>query len=276
MASLCLLTMRAAAQDWRESMKNLVYSPRYFGANAFPVPELTGGKLSDRWEVELRGDYHTMRGDQTKDLFLRLYAPIANGRAGVAVSGVLREWYETSVAVRDERHAAETSSPVPCYGDIIVNCYYQVWQSPHIADLVVTANLKTASGGRLVDARFTDAASYWFTFEAGRNLWADTTRQAFVRAEGLAGFYCWMTNDMVHRQNDAFCYGIGLHGGFRGLSLRCDYAGIRGYESNGDRPMLLRLRLSYEVKRNIVSFGYRHGMQDYLYDSFSLGYTRCF
>ena len=31
-----------------------------------------------------------------------------------------------------------------------------------------------------------------------------------------------------------------------------------------------------EIKKNIVSFGYRHGIQDYFYDSFTLGYTRCF
>ena len=30
--------------------------PRYFGPNAFPIPELVGGSLSSRWEVELRGN----------------------------------------------------------------------------------------------------------------------------------------------------------------------------------------------------------------------------
>ena len=50
----------------------LKYSPRYFGANALPFPELMGGKLSPRWEVELRGEYHKMTGDKTKDVFARL------------------------------------------------------------------------------------------------------------------------------------------------------------------------------------------------------------
>lgn len=266
----------AFSQDWRENMELLVYTPRYFGANAFPIPELTGGKLSSRWEVELRGDFHKMSGDKTKDIFARLYIPIAKGRAGVAVSGVIREWYKTSAEIRDERHAVETKSPIPCYGDIIVNCFYQLLRSDRWLDAVVSANIKTASGGRLCDARFTDAASYWFTAEAGRNLWGDEIHSAYIRAEALVGFYCWMTNDMVHRQNDALSYGVGLKGGVKGFAIGCDYSGIRGYKGNGDRPMIFRSKLSYEIKKNIVTFGYKHGIQDYLYDSFSLGYTRCF
>lgn len=265
-----------SAQAWRDNMELLVYTPRYFGANAFPMPELTGGNLSSRWEIELRGDYHKMSGDKTKDIFARLYIPIAKGRAGVAVSGVIREWYNTSVEVRDERHAVETKSPIPCYGDIIVNCFYQVLRSERWLDAVVSANIKTASGGRLCDARFTDAAAYWFTAEAGRNLWSDKASEAYIRAELLMGFYCWMTNDMVHRQNDAFNYGLGLRGGLQGFTLGCDYSGIRGYKGNGDRPMVLRSKLSYEIKKNIITFGYKHGIKDYLYDSFSLGYTRSF
>ena len=59
------LSRPAIAEDWRDQMEYLIYSPRYFGPNAFPIPELTGGRLSARWEVELRGEYHTMTGDQT-------------------------------------------------------------------------------------------------------------------------------------------------------------------------------------------------------------------
>ena len=153
------------AEEWWEKQKYLVYSPRYFGANAFPFPELMDGKLPARWEIEVRGEYHTMKGDQTKDLFARLYIPIAKGKAGVSVSGVVQEWYKTSPEVRDERHAVEVESPIPCFGDVIVNCYYQVIESERWADLVVSANIKTASGGRLCDARYTDAASYWKRFE---------------------------------------------------------------------------------------------------------------
>lgn len=263
-----------SAEGWRDKMEQLIYSPRYFGPNAFPLPELMGGSLPSRWEVELRGEFHTMPGDKTKDVFARLYVPIANGRAGVTISGVIREFYKTSPQVRDERKAAEIKPVVPCYGDVVVNCYYQVLRSEKWMDVIVSANLKTASGGRLCDARYTDAASYWFDCNVGRTFWRND--RASLRAQGLIGFYCWMTNNMVHRQNDALCYGLGLQGTYRNFSLDCDYSGIQGYRDDGDKPMAIRTRLNYEIKKNILSFRYKHGLKDHLYDTYSLAYIRCF
>lgn len=262
------------AGNWWDNVPNLVYSPRYFGANAFPIPELVGGKLSSRWEIELRGEYHTMPGDQTKDVYARLYVPIAKGRAGVTVCGVIREWYKVSEEVRAERKAVEYSSPIPCNGDVILNFYYQVLQHEKWMDIVVSANLKTASGGRLCDARFTDAASYWFDCNIGRTVWKNDI--ASFRVQGLVGFYCWMTNSLRQRQNDALSYGLGVQGTYRSFSLDCDYAGMQGHQQNGDKPMIIRTKLNYELKKNILSFGYKHGMQDNLYDTYSLAYIRCF
>lgn len=113
-------TIFPANADWRDKIPLLKYSPRYFGANAFPFPELMGGKLSPRWEVELRGEYHKMTGDKTKDVFARLYIPIAKGRAGVSLYGVIQEWYETSPEVRDERNAVDVKSPIPCHGEFYI------------------------------------------------------------------------------------------------------------------------------------------------------------
>ena len=104
------------ALEWWEKVEYLTYSPRYFGPNAFPIPELVGGSLSSRWEVELRGEYHKTQGDQTKDIFTRLYIPVVKGRVGVNVSWVFQEWYEMSPEVRDERYAVELKSPIVCRG----------------------------------------------------------------------------------------------------------------------------------------------------------------
>ena len=117
----------------------LTYSPRYFGPNAFPIPELVGGSLSSRWEVELRGEYHKTRGDQTKDIFTRLYIPVVKGRVGVNVSWVFQEWYEMSPEVRDERYAVELKSPIVCRGDVIFNFYFQALRSEKWMDIVVSA-----------------------------------------------------------------------------------------------------------------------------------------
>lgn len=264
------------ADDWWEKRQFLTYSPRYFGPNAFPYPELMGGKLPSRWEVELRGEYHTMKGDQTEDIFARVYIPIAKGKAAINASWTIAEWYKTSEAVRDERHAVDVKSPIGCHGDILLNFYYQVWSSEKWLDIIASANLKTASGNRLCDARYTDAVSYWFDVNFGRNLWESYNKQFNVRLEGLLGFYCWMTNLEMNRQNDAFLYGTALSAKCRNFTAKLDYVGFKGYLKNGDRPMLLRARLAYEVKKNIISFRYRHGLQDFQYDTFSLGYIRCF
>ncbi|MDR1224160.1 MAG: hypothetical protein LBL07_14965 [Tannerella sp.] len=266
----------AEGDEWRENMKYLQYSSRYFGPNAFPMPELRNGYLGTRWEVELRGEYHDSEGDRTKDVYARLFIPVAEGRAGVEVNCVIYEYYNMTGETVEERHAAGSYWDHGAHGDIIVSSFYQLVKSEKWADMMLEATLKTASGNRLVDARFTDAATYWFNVNIGRNLYKRPDGKFHLRIQGLAGFYCWMTNDMVHRQNDALIYAAGISGAFKNLTLNADIAGIYGYKNNGDRPLQLRTKLNYEYKKNILSFRYRHGMKDALYDTLSLAYIRCF
>ncbi len=68
---------------------------------------------------------------------------------------------------RDERFAVDTESPIKYNGDIIISSFFQVLKSEKWVDATISANIKTASGGRLCDARFTDAASYWFDVNGG-------------------------------------------------------------------------------------------------------------
>jgi hypothetical protein len=264
------------AQEWREQVELLMYTPRYFGPNAFPMPELRSGEVGNRREVEVRGEYHYYTGDRTKDVFARLFIPFAKGRAGLELSGVVREDYVMTEATREERHAVENRPPIACYGDMIVSSFYQLLKSDKWCDITLGSNLKTASGGRLCDARYTDAATYWFDLTFGKTLIRNKDRTAFVRLQGMTGFYCWMTNDMIHRQNDALLYGGGLGGQYKNVFLAVDYSGYYGYKNNGDRPVMLRSKLNYEFKKNILSVRFRHGIRDCLYDSYSLAYIRCF
>lgn len=266
----------AADESWREQMKDLIYSPRYFGPNALPIPELRSGRIDTRWEAEVRGEYHHYKGDDTKDLYARLFIPIANGLAGVELYGVIREDYKMTDETRKERHAVETEPPVGCHGDFIISSFYQVLRNEKWCDIMVSANFKTASGNRVCDARYTDAGAYWFDASFGRNMYQNADKTASIRLQMMAGFYCWMTNDLIHRQNDAFMYGIGTSGHYKFASLSVDFSGYHGYKDNGDSPMALRTKLNFEYKKNILSFRYKHGMKDNLYDSYSIGYIRCF
>ena len=44
------------ADSWRDKTELLIYSPRYFGPNAFPIPEMRDGRVSERYEVEVRAN----------------------------------------------------------------------------------------------------------------------------------------------------------------------------------------------------------------------------
>ena len=274
--SACLFAQENEVPDWVQQMKLLIYSPRYFGPNAFPIQELHSGRLGDRWEFEVRGEYHYYTGDQTKDLFARLYVPIANGKAGVEIRGVVVETYLMDDKTRDERYAVENQPPITCNGDIIISAYYQALQSDKWCDISVSGTLKTASGNRLCDARYTDAASYWFEMTTGRNLFQTADKSVAFRLQGMIGFYCWMTNDLVHRQNDGILYGYGGSFKVKNLSLAVNWSGFHGYLNNGDRPVIFRSKLDFEVKKNILSLRYNHGIRDFLYDTYSVGIVRCF
>jgi len=271
-----LLSQEDEYNDWRDQMKLLVYSPRYFGPNAFRLPDLQSGRLGTRWEIEARGEYHYYVGDQTKDFFARLYIPIANGKAGVEIRGVVVETYLMDEKTQKERHAIEREPPFTCYGDIILSSFYQVLKNDQICDITFSGNVKTTTGRRLCDARFTDAASYWFEMTTGRNILQSADQKYAFRLQGMIGFYCWMTNDMIHRQNDAVLYGYGGSINLHNLSLSANWAGVYGYIKNGDRPVIFRSKLNFEYKKNILSLRYNHGIRDFLYDTYSVGFIRCF
>lgn len=257
-------------------MEFLQYAPRYFGPNAFPIPELRPAMVGSRFEVELRGEYHDYTGDQTKDLFGRVYLPFVKGRAAVEVSFVYKEDYKMTPETRDERHAYALESPISYNGDVVISALFQAWKSEKWVDLLVSINLKTASGGRLVDARFTDAASYWMDLTVGRDLIKANHKNISLRMMAMGGFYCWMTNDVAHRQNDAISFGVGLTATYRNFTLSTDLSGFHGYEKAGDSPLILRNVLNYEYKKNILSARYHHGMRDRLYETYGLAYIRCF
>lgn len=271
-----LIISSVNAESWRDKTELLIYSPYYFGPNAFPIPELRAERVGSRFEFEVRGEYHYYTGDKTKDLFLRALVPIVKGKVGIEVSFVVKEHYKMTPETRDERNAVETKSPITCRGDVLISSFYQILTSDKWVDVIASFNLRTASGGRLCDARYTDAAAYWFDATIGKNLYKNEENNLSLRVQSMIGFYCWMTNDLIHRQNDAITYGGGLGGTYRNFSLSTDISGFSGYKHNGDHPLIWRNKLNYEYKKNIISARYNHGMKDRLYETYSLGYIRCF
>ncbi|MDR3126989.1 MAG: hypothetical protein LBU08_00725 [Tannerellaceae bacterium] len=264
-----------ADPNWRENMKNLIYSPRYFGPNAFPLPDLRSALIPYHSSLEFAAERHRAPGDYTKDYLFRFLFPVVKGRAALEIFFIFKEEYQTTRETLFERHADATSSPIPYAGDVVLTSSYQLLRHhPALPDLLLHIGLKTASGGRLVDARFTDAAAYWIHLALGRSLFASP--QASIQLLAMAGFYCWMTNDLVHRQNDALLYGAGFAARLHRFSLTSDLSGIYGYEDNGDRPIHLRNALSCHFQYYSLSLRFSHGFQDRLYNSCALACTLTF
>ena len=138
------------ADSWRDKTELLIYSPRYFGPNAFPIPEMRDGRVSERYEVEVRGEYHYYTGDKTWDIVGRALLPFFRGRAGIEVNWCFKEKYKMTPETRDERFAVETESPIKYNGDIVISSFFQVLKSEKWVDATISANIKTASGGRLL------------------------------------------------------------------------------------------------------------------------------
>lgn len=276
LAVLFFINFSSFAQNSRENLTSLVYSPRYFGPNAFPIPLLHNGRAFDRFEAELRWEYHHYTGDRTKNGFVRVAIPFVKGRASVEATFVFCEKYTLSEEALRERQIVDYSTRKGYSGDVVVSAMFQILKSRKWADILFNMTLKTASGDQLEQSRFTDAASYWFDINVARDLYRDESQNASVRIQAQGGFYCWMTNLLILRQNDGPSFGVGLTGTYRNFTLASDFAGFKGYKDNGDRPLILRNNLQYEYKKNILSLQYNHGMKDYLYDTWSVGYIRCF
>ena len=264
--------------DWINNMSKLIYSPKYFGPSAFPIPELRNGRVSESYEVEIRPQYHYYVGDQTTDVYLRMLLPLVRGKAGLEINFIPWEKYKLTAETQEERNAAERECPPyeKYSGDVVLTAFFQLLQDNEWIDAMIDFSIKTASGGRLCDARFTDAATYWFNLNIGRDLAGYSYDKYYLRLIASSGFYCWMTNSLTHRQNDAWAYGIGLTGGLDKVTVSTDISGFNGYNGNGDSPLIWRNNVKLEFNKNVISFRYNHGIRDYMYETYSIAYIRKF
>jgi hypothetical protein len=261
------------AQDWRDRMDSLIYTPRYFGPNAFPIPEINSGKIDDTYKLELRFDFHKAVGDNTQDLYTQVFLPFGR-KAAFEASWIIREFYHTSEAIQAERYA---SSPVPvngaaCIGDVTINAYYQLLESEKWLDILFSFGLKTASGNMVADARYTDAVNYWFDMNFGKNILQTEEKDIYLRLVAKIGFYCYMTNNRIHRQNDALLGGGGIKMRLKNIYADADLRGFSGYWHQGDSPSLFRTKLEYRIQNHSVFIHYSKGLHDWIFSTYSAGY----
>lgn len=249
-------------------------APGYFGPNAFPVPEMTDGRTSPRWKVELYSDHFFgttthWREDYTTDIFARLTVPLFSPRVNLVIWGPLYEFFHTGPAVNAHRRLPYAGDvDYHTSGDLYVSTDFQVLtQQKHGMDAVVRAVLKSASGDRYEYARYYDSPGYFFDATFGRGF-VLSDKVAF-RVALSGGFLCWQTDN--GRQNDAVMYGALASFAAGPFSLKAQYGGYVGWEQDGDAPMTLRADIGWALGDFSLNAGWQMGFYDWPFHQLRIG-----
>ncbi|MCF8346187.1 MAG: hypothetical protein K9G38_03175 [Bacteroidales bacterium] len=250
----------------------MILSPGYLGPNALPIPQMYTGKIPGGHTFEFGTEGHFSRGDQTGNIYLDYKLPLFTERAAINITYRPLEIYRTDTVTRDERRSREIDPSGVSLGDIYFSTYIQMLQGHAILpDIMLSANIKTASGTNLDGARHTDTPGYWFDVTAGKTFSLQYRPLRHLRIFGKAGFYVYQTFEINHYQNDAFLYGGGLEVGMIRMLIQHQLTGYTGYFYNGDRPLVYRF-IVRNVKESGVSYRlmFQQGLNDYSYSTLRL------
>ena len=253
-------------------------APMYFGPNAFPVPDMLDGRVQNHLRVEIAGDgYFGFQGDKTADVFARLFIPLFTDRVNLTVWMPMMEWYELTperiATCRVPDSLAHSGSGA---GDAYFSTDIQILRDKKWApDIALRAACKSASGGQYELARHYDCPGYFMDLSLGKS-WCLGERQASdevkaveLRVAGSVGFLCWQTDN--GRQNDAVMYGLQLLVKSQYVSLRTTWSGYVGWENDGDKPMIIKGRLSGHAKQFEPYVEYQYGIKDYPFHHLRVG-----
>ena len=250
-------------------------APAYFGPNAFPVPDMLDGRVQKQLRAEIAGDgYLGFQGDKTADAFARVFIPLFTDRVNLTVWMPVMEWYEMTQE-RQRVCRLQDSAAIAGHGagDAYFSTDIQILRDRKWApDIALRAACKSASGGQYELARHYDCPGYFFDLSLGKSWYLGEKQEAKgveLRVAGSAGFLCWQTDN--GRQNDAVMYGLQLLLRSQYVSLRTTWSGYVGWENAGDRPMIIKGRLSGHAKGFEPYVEYQYGIKDYPFHMVRVG-----
>lgn len=250
----------------------IITSPAFMGPNALAVPTIKNGTIPQNAYFKFGLDKHISPGDKTENLRTELYLPLFSHRVGLNVELIPIEHYKMDTLTRDIRRARNINGEGFVGGDFYIGTYIQLIENnKKIPDILLTINLKTASGSKLSDARYTDAPGYFFDLSFGKTINLNEQKTKLIKPHAMLGFYVWQLHGNSQFQNDAVLYGLGVDFVFPALEINTAFGGYYGYLGNGDRPMIYRLifRSKFDSMFN-YELGFQQGVHDYSYTSFSL------
>ncbi len=252
---------------WKTGMPGwrnwIIISPAYLGPNALPVPEVKKGFFLNESEFALTASTHFHSGDPTQDISGRLFIPFAKGKIAVEMYGVMMEHYAYTEEIRNERFSRDKDGKGTAIGDFYFSTLIQLTRDRKFPNTLFRMALRTASGGKLEAARYSDAPGYFFDVSTSKDF--GTRESLLFRPYGMIGFYSWQTNDELMLQNDALLYGLGADWEHNSWCFGTSWSGYHGYKNTGDRPMQLNFDLRKDFSRSAISLQYQHGLHDWLY-----------
>ncbi len=252
----------------------IITQPAYMGPNALPVPDINNGSFEHKAYLKFSLEKHSGKGDQTENIYLELFSSFYNDKVGLKVYVVPIEHFKMDTITRDMRRARSYSGEGYTGGDIYISTYFQIIRDKiGYPDILLTLNLKTASGRDLENARYTDSSGYFFDLSFGKSIRVRKQLVQLARFYTMIGFYCWQMQGAGQFQNDAFLYGVGADMQLAKLSIKNSLGGYIGYKNNGDRPMVFRLQFQsrYDGLNN-YELSLQQGLYDFEYFSIRLSY----
>ncbi|MDX1283510.1 MAG: hypothetical protein R3182_00785 [Draconibacterium sp.] len=253
--------------SWRSWMK---ITPGYLGPNALPVPEMKRGKLEEKTEFELTASNHFHNGDPTQDISGRAYIPFAGNKIAIEMYGVIFEHFAFSEEIRNERISRIEDGKGNTRGDLYFSTLVQISRNRKFPNTLFRFATKTASGGSLAGARYSDSPGYFMDLSFSKDLGQNET--GLFRPIVMLGFYTWQTNDEFNLQNDAFLYALGIDFEKRKSLFTASWSGYSGYKDRRDKPMQLNFGWRRDLKKTAMRIQYHHGLRDWEYKTIRISY----
>ena len=263
---MCLFSTNLLAQ-------RAIIAPSTLGPNALPIPEIKSGKISENFNLKIAYENHTSKGDNTQNAFVELYIPVVSNKVALVLSVVPAEYYTLDNETVEIRNITTGTASGNAGGDIYVGTHIQVVKDKkNLPDILLSIDLKTASGTNTESARYTDAPGYIFDLSLGKDIITNASILESIRPFAMVGFYVYQTNRTDFRQNDAILYGAGVNLNFKKFRITSSYGGYKGYIDDGDKPNVLRSTLRTRFNSTInyeVRIG--KGFNSNFYDAVRLG-----
>jgi hypothetical protein len=244
----------------------MIYSPRFLGPNALPVPTMADGSVDSLQSLALSLVSHFSKGDKTKNFRLSANYCLVKDFISADINWVPYEWFRVSPEVKDERHVYPYFyNDRQASGDIYFNLNLQLLNRLRkYIHLAFRTGYRYPTSTAVGSARYTDAPGYHFDISAAKPL-SDNR----LKLTAMVGFYVWQLN--IAGQNDAFLFGGGVEYHQQDWYYQLNCRGYSGYRHNGDDPVILESTLEKRFRNFGFSLNLYQGVHDYKFTSIGLG-----